>query len=339
MFRDIIQSNRWLVPGFTAVAGVLAFLQFGWWGVLAFVVVLLLFAVVALGVYASRLRSRLPPALEAPTGAPDEGDRNDKALEEEAAPPSLADRESQRKADTDEGAANDVVVADGAPNLSLEIRADIAARRGNLRDVREVTEQWIDEAETDAQRLERRARGLVWESKAGSPDALAALRTLSDENPASSAACLGLAFALRELGEPERGANEIIARISSLEPEDQASASAQAALFLRQAGKPEASLDVARRALATEPLTREHEATLRNQIGLVLYELDRRVEALAHLEHAISLNPSDRSRRWDLAYKYSESGYREPAIVHYLALEEGGTSMTLNNLGASFGSI
>lgn len=289
---------------------------------------LLLFAAIALGVYAHRLRS------SAATSSTDEESEKPELAEktqEQQAPQALSDEGVPEEQEPEEDVADFLRAEQEAP---ADLRAEVAAKEGDLKAVREATEPWIQEADTAEQRVDRRANAWMWESKAGNSQALSELRKLCDENPDSLAAVVALASSLRELGEPEQGAEELLERMASLDVADQALAAGRAASFLRDAGQAERSLEVALGGLSGDTLTSESEAALRMQAGLALHDLGRLVEALGQLERALTLDPSDTSGRWDLAYKYARAGYREPAILHYSALEEGGKSMTLNNLGA-----
>lgn len=342
MFRDLVGENGgWLLSAFAVIAGVLTFLQFGWWGVLALAVVVLVLLVVSLALYAKKLRSLALRHTEPPTTDEMETagkdlfplEENGKTLDEaEGVPPVPA---KQRVEETEEGEPP------GEPPQEVDedpaATALLAAYEGDLNGVRESAARWVGEAASDSERLERQAQALVWESRAGSTEAVDKLRQLCDQHPDSYEPVAALATVLQQLGEPLQAANELINRAESLDDDSAGRSVAQASSLLREAGDVARSLKVVSSFLEDKTGSPKVEASLRTELAYALDEEQRSLEALAHLERAVALDPTDRDRRWDLAHRYLRAQYKEAAAFLYeaLALEPKLSAATLNNLGVA----
>jgi tetratricopeptide (TPR) repeat protein len=79
--------------------------------------------------------------------------------------------------------------------------------------------------------------------------------------------------------------------------------------------------------------------------GYALRDLDRRLEAFGALEKALEIDPTNVAVRFDLAYAYSQSRFKELAISHYeqlvgrLGSGSDRQKWTLNNMGAALSEL
>jgi tetratricopeptide (TPR) repeat protein len=101
-------------------------------------------------------------------------------------------------------------------------------------------------------------------------------------------------------------------------------------------GEYEAALRLCREILADQDAPSRALTAALVEEGYCLEATGALEAAFADFEKALEREPTDQDVRFHLAYEYSQHGFREPALAHYLILaSHSPTPMSLNNLGAA----
>jgi tetratricopeptide (TPR) repeat protein len=336
LLGDLWKDNEW-VPVVAGIIGVAVTFVLGGpeWGIAGLILALLLI-VGALFNSLNRARRRLA----------DELSHSDGAMEGLDVAPRDEDESGDRVVDTASNKPQrqkpvETVLEGGADKeMSVMLRAADAAVLGNRDKVISILDPWIAESETANERLERTSARLFLLARAGDAEALDALREHAEKNPDNRLIVSHLALCLEQMGEPLQGAKEIARRIAKVSEEERPILLIQQAGLFRSAGKADRAIETVAPILANEQVSDEVKAEALEEYARSLEELDRTAEAFGYYEEAVALAPTRTSLRFDLAYKYGESGLLELAVLHYTnVVNTDRDKAAWNNLGVVFHNL
>lgn len=328
MWKILTTDNRWVAP-ILGLAGVIATFAFA--GATAGIVGVFVLMLLAIGVLFNSLRLQIrepDPIIPVVVPTDEPLDRNetgaDLGHEPEVEPPFYSDS---------------VDAVDDPPDdpAMLGFRA---LTKGDPVGAQKHFDKYCDEAETPEDLVDRKAWTLRWLASSVRPSAIQDLEALRSENPSTSAPLRALAGAHSDMGDARTAAGVIGMHIEEFATEAQLELLIDQSKFLSEAHQYESSLAAAAEALSR---ARKPAETARAQAarGTALRGLDRQFEAFGAIEESLVADPSQKNRRFMLAYEYSQLGLDTLAVFHYQMVlrQYPDHSTARNNLGVQLSKL
>lgn len=331
---DILGSDGgWVLTVFAVAGTVLAFLAFGWPGVIALAFFLLILAVVVL---ARAAFTRRPAPGMGGVGQEAEEIPEEEGVGRSAAPSAAGagagDLEEQAAvSEPVEGESDDPGEEEDSAAAALHRGLTAVINRDPITASQEI-DVWVAEAGGQEAAI-RRALKEFYLVQAGDGEALRRLETLADENPTVAEVQRHFAHALFNAGSYRSSADELATRVQHIENQGDR---ARLKLAEARARFKLVELEAVTR-LASEVITSPDEVVVADGHALLADVAKAREDAfgrVVHLSRAVAVNPVEDTIRFNLAYAASEAGFKDVALFHYDHLARSdGPSAAFNNLG------
>ncbi|MDE0802785.1 MAG: hypothetical protein OSA99_05615 [Acidimicrobiales bacterium] len=325
----LLAENRWIVPTLGLIGVVGTFALAGLVPSLILLAVLATLAIVALALSWRKADDRVK-ALEAALAAR-AGD-DDEELPVSAGELGNHRSESAVAEPPDETADDAEPNGEDDPDAPMWDALTTAVRERDVAESRRLSDQYIGTAKDDSERIERQAFALRVRGWAGDSTALPELEELVKAHPSHPYPPLALAASLEGLKEFARAID--ILELAAGTVEKSVHLLAEAARIARRARNFTMAQALAERAVVVATLPKE-KAEAHKALGWALWDGGDQSAAFTNWESSLHLNPADDDLRFAAAYRYSDAGVPELALLHYEVVVSSDIShgSAQNNLG------